>query len=263
MIQAVNHSSIRRVTSLIDRYCLRSADAVICHGPYLIDEVVSLGVRSERTLSFEVDLADWAESPVDGVVSEDAAGQGPVRILFVGRVEAEKGVFDLLEATRPLLEAQPAFRLQFLGDGGARETLAEQARQQGIASQVEILGPRHHEEVREIVHGASLVVAPSRPEFPEGRCMSIMEALALGVPVIGPRFGPFPYLIQDGINGRLFEPGSIRDLEQKLADALLESDSLEALANGAAEGRALFVTRSLTFGQAVNRAFDIARGNSP
>ena len=60
-----------------------------------------------------------------------------------------------------------------------------------------------------------MVVTPTQSQFPEGRCMATMEGLVMGVPVIAPNFGPFPFLVKHGENGLLFEPDSSHDIQDE------------------------------------------------
>lgn len=90
--------------------------------------------------------------------------------------------------------------------------------------------------------------------------MAAMEGLVMGVPVIGPDVGPFPYLITHGRNGLLYRADSVEDLADKLRLALYDRDLRERMRRGAFEtGRGL-LKPPRSFGQAVAQAF-AAAGN--
>ena len=92
--------------------------------------------------------------------------------------------------------------------------------------------------------------------------MVVMESLVLGVPVVAPDFGPFPYLVVHGKNGLLYRPDSINDLAQKL-DMILDNDELYIrLKAGARESGDTLLVPSLTFSEAVKRAFGFATNKS-
>jgi glycosyltransferase involved in cell wall biosynthesis len=88
--------------------------------------------------------------------------------------------------------------------------------------------------------------------------MVVMESLALGIPVVAPNFGPFPFLVEHQKNGLLFEPDSVEDLAAKL-DELLDDEALYAdLRAGAKKSGDALLIPPLTFAQAVACAFRIA-----
>lgn len=140
-----------------------------------------------------------------GAPPEERANQ----LVFVGRLRHEKGVDLLLEAWR-LMQPGGA-KLVIVGDGPERKDLEH--RFSGLSG-VEWRGWLGREEMlREISRSRHLVV-PSR--WYEGLQVVVLEALALGTPVIAPDHGGFPDIISSGGDGLLFEPND----EQSLAAAL-------------------------------------------
>ena len=84
--------------------------------------------------------------------------------------------------------------------------------------------------------------------------MVVLESLVLGVPVVAPDFGPFPYAVQHLVNGLLFEPGSRESLRQMLASAL-QGGTTDRLREGAARsGRELLASQQ-SFANAVDSTF--------
>ena len=73
-----------------------------------------------------------------------------------------------------------------------------------------------HENLADLICESTVVVTPTQSQFPEGRCMATMEGLVMGIPVIAPDFGPFPYLVKHNVNGLLYKPDSVNDLQNKL-----------------------------------------------
>jgi len=106
----------------------------------------------------------------------------------------------------------------------------------GLTEQVELVGALNHAELVPWLMKAWLVVTPSRPSFPEGRCMSAMEALAFGKPVVAPDYGPFPYLIKHEQNGLLFKAGDGRALQAALQRLSDDSQLYDELVIGAIQG---------------------------
>ncbi len=121
--------------------------------------------------------------------------------LFVGRLDKGKGLFSLLEAVKRARGG----RLWVVGEGQARESLEAQVAQEGL--EVAFLGYRMGDELRKLIAGSMFTVLPS--EAYENCPYSLLESLALGKPVVGSRIGGIPELIDDGVDGLLFEPGNV------------------------------------------------------
>lgn len=130
-------------------------------------------------------------------------------ICYVGRLSKEKGLATLLDAKKRL----PAVRLKIIGDGPLRANLEEKARIEGIAN-VEFAGHRPGSELKEAVRGSLFAVLPS--ECYENNPRSIIEAFALGKPVVGARIGGIPELVSDGKTGLTFRSADADDLAQKI-----------------------------------------------
>lgn len=123
----------------------------------------------------------------------------PARILFLGRLEAAKGVFDLLDAGAMLAPLFPALRLVFGGEGDAG-ALQAHAATLGIADRVELLGWVDDERRAAELARAAVFCLPSHAE---GLPMALLEAMAARVAVVATRVGAIPETVHDGDNGLL------------------------------------------------------------
>ncbi len=131
-------------------------------------------------------------------------------ILHVGRLVGFKNIGLLLRAMSRLPDAEPVW-LWLAGDGPEREFLEAQARELGLTAQVRFLGERDDAPV--LMQAADLLVSSSRDE---GMSNSILEAMALGLPVVATAVGGSPELITDAQSGLLVPSED----EQALADAI-------------------------------------------
>jgi glycosyltransferase involved in cell wall biosynthesis len=129
-------------------------------------------------------------------------------VLSVGRLYETKGFRYLLEACRILKEKGVSFRCLVAGDGEEREMLKAMSAEYGTGDLVTFLGGQTKERVLELLREASLFVLPSivtdRGER-EGIPVSIMEAMAMELPVVTTRTVGIPELVEDGIEGLLVE----------------------------------------------------------
>lgn len=149
--------------------------------------------------------------------------------LFVGRLSAEKGLSTLIEAYRSHGVGLP---LKIVGEGPQRPEL--EALAAGL-SQVEFLGPRPRREVLELMREARFLVFPSTCYETFG--LAIIEAFALGLPVIASRLGGIPELLAAGERGWLVEPGLPSAWARTLAEAW---NDLEGLSRKSSAARAAY-----------------------
>jgi glycosyltransferase involved in cell wall biosynthesis len=136
------------------------------------------------------------------------------RILFLGRLDYEKHIHNLLNAVAKL-PANLNTQVEIVGDGGERAALEAQARELGIADQVKFLGHISEDELPKAYERATLFAMPSIAEL---QSIATMEAMASGRPVVAADAMALPHLVHDGDNGYLFEPNDV----DMFADRLLK-----------------------------------------
>lgn len=153
-------------------------------------------------------------------------------ILFVGHPFRLKGVDILIKAFMRVSERFPEYRLKIIGHCPDK---AERAAYQALAGsneRVEILTPMFYDELAGVIQGCTFLVLPSRSEA-MGRVL--IEAMACAKPVIGSNVGGIPEVIDDGINGLLFEPGDDADLAEKMERLLSDGALRERMGEAGAE----------------------------
>lgn len=138
-----------------------------------------------------------------GERSPRAMGDAPV-VLAVGRLSREKGLAVLLEAVAIARASGLALRLRLVGDGPLRDSLERQACDLGLAGAVSFTGELPPAAVREELAAADVFCLPS---FSEGLPVSIMEAMALGVPVVTTWIAGIPELAEHGVTALALPPG--------------------------------------------------------
>ncbi|WP_017203471.1 glycosyltransferase [Microbacterium algeriense] len=138
------------------------------------------------------------------------------RIVFVGRLTAEKQVEVILKAMTKL---DPALETIFdiVGGGDQRKQLEHLAEQLGLGDRVTFHGRIPDEELRALLSRASLFVIASIAEL---QSIATMEAMASALPVVAADAVALPHLVHDGENGYLFEPGNVDELAARLTDVL-------------------------------------------
>ena len=123
--------------------------------------------------------------------------------------------------------ALPA-RLLLIGDGPDRSGAEFLAARLGVADRIEFVGKQ--ENVNELLSLADLMLMPSQME---SFGLAALEAMACRVPTIGTRVGGVPELIQDGVNGLLYDVGDVEAMATGAIALLRDSDRLEAMSAAA------------------------------
>jgi glycosyltransferase involved in cell wall biosynthesis len=152
-----------------------------------------------------------APMPVDtALFTGESAPRIPGRFLFVGRLNAQKGVRDLLEA----LSWTPAdISLDVVGDGEDGDALRAQARQLDLASRVHWHGHVDRSALPALYRRAQAVVMPS---VNEGLGLVAVEAQLSRTPVIAYRSGGLPDVVNPAWGGVLVRSGDVRELAQAI-----------------------------------------------
>lgn len=209
------------VLKALKRRCLQRAGAVTTVSQQLkqVIEEICPG-KAVEIVPMGCDTREFSPSHR----KENFFGQnGKPVVLFVGRLAEKKGVTYLIEAMK-----QVDAMLVIVGDGPLREQLEEQAKPLG--DKVQFLGAKTHDQLAEIYASADVFAAPSvqaKDGDVEGFGLVFLEAMASGLPVVASRSGGIPYLVHDGENGLLVEPGNV----EELAGAIRKMISMEDLRN--------------------------------
>jgi glycosyltransferase involved in cell wall biosynthesis len=141
--------------------------------------------------------------------------------LFVGRLSQEKGLEVLLDAWR---QAPAGTRLKIVGDGPMASAVSLAV---ATIPGIEWLGARSKDEVSRLMADAAFLIFPS--VWYESLPLVLIEALAVGLPVIASRLGSMCEVISDGQTGRLFTAGSSNELASEIEWAFLHPGLLEPM----------------------------------
>lgn len=153
-----------------------------------------------------------APMPVDTqLFSAEAIARIPGRFLFVGRLNAQKGVRDLLEALSWL---PPAVTLDIVGDGEDAVALKARARDLGLEARITWHGALDHGALPPLYRRSQAVVMPSQHE---GLGLVAVEAQLSRTPVVAYRSGGVPDVVDPQWGGRLVPPGDVRALADAMA----------------------------------------------
>lgn len=135
------------------------------------------------------------------------------KIIYWGRLSVDKGVKTIIEAMNG-----SNLQLVIVGEGPIKEELEDMVKARQMKN-IYFKGYLKGNELQSIIEDSLFAVLPS--EWYENNPNSVLEAFALGKPVIGSRIGGIPELVRDGETGYTFEPGNAEDLSKKIKTLLL------------------------------------------
>lgn len=209
------------------------------HGPDEFDQVNGLAlVEKVKRAAFVVTISSFSRSQlyrwckqeqwskihvVHCGVDDEFLAQLPVpipsppRFVCVGRLCEAKGQLLLINAVKQLAAEGLKFKLLLVGDGELRSDIESLIAHLGLEDWVEITGWASSSQVRQYIQSALCMVLPS---FAEGLPVVIMEALALGRPVISTYIAGIPELVKPGVCGWLIPSGSVEALRDAMREAL-------------------------------------------
>jgi colanic acid/amylovoran biosynthesis glycosyltransferase len=142
------------------------------------------------------------------------AADAPVRIICVGRLSPEKGHVGLLQAfAQARARGATSSELVLVGDGPELPRIEASIAELGLQSCVQLRGRLAEQDTLRAVAESDLLVLAS---FMEGLPVVLMEAMALGVPVIAPRVAGVPELVEEDVHGLLFAPAAWDELAERL-----------------------------------------------
>ncbi len=139
-------------------------------------------------------------------------------VLFLGRLEPAKGLFDLIEAVAGLRSALPDVRLVCAGEGD-RDAVLRHAKRVGIADALRFTAWVGPSGKRALLESAAVFALPS---YEEALPLGVLEAMAAGVPVVTTPLGGVAEILVDGVSGFLHAPGDTATLERLLRKLLLD-----------------------------------------
>ncbi len=191
------------------------------------DTVIAVSQESARQLRNITDSTNISviTNAIDTSIFNDNSSESrqnadAVRLLFVGAIGKLKGERDLIKALAILRECgKPDLKVSFLGYGA--ENLMSYCEELKVTDFIEFLGAVSMNERIGFFQKADIFVLPT---YAEAMPMSVIEAMAAGLPVISTTVGGIPELIEDGTDGFLVAPGDVNALAEKISFLLNNKD---------------------------------------
>lgn len=148
------------------------------------------------------------------------SSDGQIRFVTVARLVEKKGVEYAIRAVAKLANTHRNIQYSIVGDGALKESLQRLIKELDVEETVKLLGWKDQQEVIEILNEASIMLAPSvtsKDGDREGIPVGLMEAMAVGLPVVSTYHSGIPELVKDGISGFLVPERDVDAFTKKLS----------------------------------------------
>jgi len=186
------------------------------------EQLISMGFNPDK---IRVDSAMFDGAMFDGIVRQEHTD---FRLVFISRLVAGKGMWELLDAYATLKPQYPNLTLWFVGDGDEREAIVQAVTERSIPD-VTITGFVSTATKAQILLDGDLFVFPTT--YGEGCPASLLEAMAAGLPCITSRVGGIPDVFIDKINGVLLNKITSQTVVDAIVSLFSNIDTLKATAN--------------------------------
>lgn len=192
----------------------KQAEAVVAISKAIREELMGAGYEVSRI----VELPNGVPVP-ERPWNRREDWRAEPRAVFTGRLAPEKGLDTLLRAWVAVVGERPRARLILIGEGPERAGLEALAEGLGIGDRVEM--PGVVSDVEGVLRGSDLFVLPSREE---GMSMALLEAMALGVPLVATSIAGNRKLVSDFKHGRLAKVDDPKSLARAILDQWADLD---------------------------------------
>ncbi len=185
-----------------------------------------------------------------------------LKVACLGTLHEVKGQTYLIEACRLLVASGTPTTLTFVGGGPDLAQLQAQVASAGLQDSVTFTGLLTQPEVRTVLEGADVLVTPSVPSADgrrEGLPVVLLEAMAVGIPVVASRLSGIPEAVIDGQTGLLVEPGDAVGIADALRRLAADPELAQRLTDAARD----LVATSFDVDRSAHQLVGLFGGNPP
>lgn len=205
-----------RIYIRLDKYVLQLSRVVIAVSEGIRAELTKSGIRDSRITVIPNAVAPSCGEAETQIRRQEkrralAFAQDELVVGYMGRLSEEKGLTYLLEAVAELRDAAVRVKLLVVGDGPERAALEQQVKARGLENMVIFAG--FQTDIESWYPAFDIFTLPS---LTEGTPLALLEAMAVGVPVIASAVGGVPKVVTDGVNGLLVPPGNPSAIRKKI-----------------------------------------------
>ncbi len=218
--------AISRQVHAVESWLVHESDSLITCSASMGDEITELfgpGLAETRVIRNGIDAARWP-------FAARRTPTGAAHLMFLGRLEYEKGVHDLIAALPRVRRTHPGTTLTIAGTGTQQAWLTEQARKHKVLKAISFVGHLDHDQLVSLLHTADAAVLPSHYE-PFG--IVALEAAATGIPLVTSNVGGLGEAVINGVTGMSFPPRDIAKLAAAVRAVLDDPEAAQQMATAA------------------------------
>ncbi|WP_079980833.1 MULTISPECIES: glycosyltransferase family 4 protein [unclassified Haloarcula] len=237
MISGVGGAAARVFEQTISRFIVSQSDQVICVSAAAELITQSLGADRTEVIRNAVDIKEFSPVPTE-----------KKSLLYIGRLVRNNGIQDLLSALPGLLETHPDATIHIVGSGPMEENVHEMIQAEGISESVTVYN--FVEDISEMYDIASVFC---RPSYSEGLPLTMLEAMASGVPPVVTEIAGVPEVVTDGESGVLLEPGRPDEIEREISILFKNNELRKQLSRNARR----YVAENLTWKRRAKKVMNV------
>ncbi|OBI93853.1 glycogen synthase [Mycobacterium alsense] len=220
--------AVSRQVHAVESWLVRESDSLITCSASMADEITELfgpGLAETTVIRNGIDAARWP-------FAARRPRTGPAELLYLGRLEYEKGVHDVIAALPRIRRTHPGTTLTIAGEGTQLDWLVQQARKHRVLKAIRFAGHLDHTQLLAVLHRADAAVLPSHYE-PFG--LAALEAAAAGTPLVTSNIGGLGEAVIDGHTGVSCPPRDVAGLAKAVRGVLDDPDAAQRRARAARE----------------------------
>ena len=184
----------------------------------------NVAVTIQKVFKYDMPFYVNNGSPIEEFKNDTRIADRKIDFIHVGRFEEQKDHRFLLNSFVEVVKKKPEAKLICVGTGTLFYEIKELVGSLGIEKNVELLGLRS--DVKELLADSKVFLLPS---LYEGNPISILEAMAAGLPIIATKVGGVPDIVKEKRNGYLFDVGDKETFVQYMLDSFQNVDELETI----------------------------------
>lgn len=198
----------QRFAAFFEKNAFQNSDAIIAVSHEMKEELNHLGVQ--RKQNHQYILPNGVSISASHSTNSAYKKKPNNRLIFVGRLDRIKGIFNLVEAMK---QVDKNVQLIMVGDGNDRAQLENRIHTEGLADRIKLVGSQSNDKVLAWIQSGFALVLPS---FHETQGIVLLEANACGKPVVAANVGGVPEVVTHEVNGLLFNPNDIQQMAESI-----------------------------------------------
>jgi glycosyltransferase involved in cell wall biosynthesis len=237
MISGIGGVAAKAFEQTVSRFVISQSVQVICVSAAAESVAQSLGADRTEVIRNAVDIHEFSPSPTDGK-----------SLLYIGRLVRNNGIEDLMSALPGILEIHPDAEIHIVGSGPMEDKVQKKIQAADLSEPVTV-----HDYVEDISKMYDIASVFCRPSYSEGLPLTMLEAMASGIPPVVTAIAGVPEVVTDGETGILLEPGNPDKVEEAITDLFNDIEHQKKLSKNARE----YVVKNLTWEQRTEKVIKV------